>query len=560
MRKTSLLPFLPLALVLLGSALVGAVPLLYFHATTGMWLPHIMPQLSSDGLYYLKQVREVLDGHPSLGNPFIREYADAHFPGLLLPIWIGAIPGFFGLGMNGVFIWNGIFYSALTGIFLYLLLLRLTQGQKFLSAGTALLGVISLHIFLIRPILQVVYPAFALYFLCLFLVLEKPHEAVRYLWLGIAAAFAFYVYPHLWMPEFAGIGLLFLRSLWKHDFRSVRLFCFLGMGVVLVCIPEILTILSLFSDPMAKVINIRSGLVETHRILPLTVMNLKYVILLVVAMSYVGIRKTLSKTELLILIIGTAILAAAFSNTVTGKEMDLETHPEWMSLLLMIVAIGIFASELRRKENATRKFITATLLFVLLGTTGVRILRNSFAYTAELDTKASRTSQDYARVFSFLEKSSIHQSVLLTPNQLGNYVTIYTDDYLVYSPLAEFHVIPSDELMERFLTQNVNSVTPDLLKNNVRTLAGWGPFHTSIYLNAYGGNVQPLDLVGGQAFIDSAMAKERDVNTHYEAYLKKFHAEYAITDVSAPDNPRIPKTAKKIYSDARFTVYALSQK
>ncbi|MEK7563580.1 MAG: hypothetical protein AAB544_04270, partial [Patescibacteria group bacterium] len=207
----------PWALVLLGSFFLATAPFVLFRLQLGMWLPDILPQVSSDALYYVKQMREVVDGHPSIGNPFIREYADAHFPGLVFPMWLGAVPGILGLGVNGMFAFNTIFYGVLGGVLLYVLCLKFTKGSQIISIGTTLIGVLSLHNFLIRPILQIVYPTLAIFLLCLLGVLEKPHGKWRYAGLGLVAVFAFYLYPHLWMPIFAAIGFLFLRALWMRD-------------------------------------------------------------------------------------------------------------------------------------------------------------------------------------------------------------------------------------------------------------------------------------------------------------------------------------------------------
>src|SRR3990167_6267297 len=176
-------------------------------------------------------MREVIDGHPWLGSPFIREYADAHFPGLILPIWMGAIPGLMGLSVNNMFLFNTVFYNVLTGGLLYVLCLRLTRGNRAISVVTALIGILSLHNLLIRPVLQMVYPTLAVFLLCLLGVLEKPHDRWRYVWLGVVAAFAFYLYPHLWMPIFAAIGFLFLRALWMRDWQTTRYLVVAGIGI-----------------------------------------------------------------------------------------------------------------------------------------------------------------------------------------------------------------------------------------------------------------------------------------------------------------------------------------
>lgn len=541
--------------VLAGSFVASLIPLVFFRVTTGAWIPSIMPQLSADAFYYLKQIREVLDGHPFLGNPFIREYADAHFPGLVLPMWIGAVPGFFGLSINGVFIFNAIFYNLLTGALLYLLLLRLTKGSRWLAVATALIGVVSLHNFLIRPLLQIVYPALIAFLLALFIVLEHPRNKHGYVWLGGLAVFAFYLYPHLWMPEFAVLGLLFLRLLWFRDKMAICNFLLMGIGIGVACIPEILTIVSLFSDPMSRLINLRSGLVETHRVLPLTVLNLKYLFLLFLGLGVLRMRHLWTSAEWMLLLIAGGILCAAFSNVITGKEMDLDTHPLWMAFLINVIAIGVFAHTLQGKASKKNTAVASLLLLAFLFTTAARTARNAFPYLLN-QNPATASLQEDAAVFSYLQTAKIHQSVLLAPSAIGGEIPLYTDSYPLFSSWAALHVIPSEELLDRFLTQNIDHITANFLAEHVSEFTGEGLDRTVVYRNVYGGNVQPIDLID-PALLPAALARARIINARYESFLRTYHVQFAITDRKAADNPRIPADAMVLWKNERFTVYGI---
>lgn len=550
--------------MLTGSALVATLPFLYFHSATGAWLPRILPQLSSDSLYYLKQIREVMDGHPWLGNPFIREYASARFPGLILPIWIGAVPGLLAwgaLGVNGVFAFNVVAYHLLAGAVFFLLLRRLTGGRVWLAAALTLVAVASLHGLLIRPILQIVYPALAAFLLALLGVLEHPRDSWRYVLLGALSIVAFYLYPHLWMPTFAALGFLTLRALWLRDRPAMLRVAAMWAGIVLLCVPQIRIILSLFSDPLAAELNVRSGLVETHRVLPLTIFNLKYMILLVGGLLFLRTRRALSRHEVVLLLIGGGILAAGFSNVVTGKEMDLDTHPLWMAFFVNVAAIAVMAASfLNERANPGRASASRTIVGMLLAafvfTTTARIVRNAFPYPVTGIT-TPRPIQDFARVFDFLERDRPGQHVILAPNLLGSYVPLHTDDYLLYSRYAVLHVIPTEELMERLLVQRVDTITEKSFTGDLGAFLGWGIGRAWGYRAAYGEEVSELDLAGGPALVQRALALHRDISARYEDYLRKYHVAYVITDAQADDNPRVPKGAEVAFKDERFTVYRL---
>lgn len=546
----------PWAVVLLGSFLLAAAPFALFRLRMGVWLPEVLPQVSSDALYYVKQMREVIDGHPWLGSPFIRDHADAYFPGLLLPMWLGAAPGFFGLGINGIFVFNTIFWGVLTGALLYSLSLRLTRGNVWIAVLTTLIGLLSLHNFLIRPILQIVYPALAVFLFFLLGVLEKPHGTWRYAGLGLAAVFAFYLYPHLWMPVFAATGFLTVRALWMRDAAAVRCLGAMWIGIAAACLPQILVIIRLFSDPEAQALSIRSGLVETHRVLPLTVLNLKYMILAVLGITLIRSRRPLSHAEWALLLISGGILSAAFSNVITGKEMEFETHPLWVAFFLNAVALAVFANSYLRSMGLART-ISALIACAFLFTLAARTVRNSLTYLWRFDAAAAQELQEFRPVLSFLERATPAEEVILAPNLLGKYIPIYLDDYVFFDKWALLHVIPKEELLERFLTQHVDTVTEESLRRDLTFVAGWGPGRAVIYRRAYGDAANPLDFFGGEDFILSAVAKHRVIRARYAQYLRKYDVKFAVTDAQAKDNPRVPAGSNVLYRDERFTVYGL---
>lgn len=551
-------PHLPASLVVIvGSVLFGCLPIFYFYSVFGIWLPKIMPQLSSDSLYYLTQAREVLDGHASLGNPFIKEYADAWFPGLLLPIWIVALPGFLGFGINDIFVFNKIFWHVCTSLVLFVLFLRITKNDTWLSAGISLFGLLSLHNLIIRPILQVVYPALALFLLALLGVLEKPRSKTWHAILGFSAAFAFYLYPYLWMAEFAALGLLVLYRIWCKDWAATKMMLFVWVGVVLLCIPQVFTVASLFSDEMSKTIGERSGLVESHRVFLLTITNLKYIIAIPLVFGFLRIWRKWSASEAMLLFIACGILLSAFSNVITGKFLDLDTHPLWMAFLIHFVAIPVLATSLihRWKAPLWERALLVLMLFAFVFTTTARTWRNALPYIMPRNIEVELSSQDYVRVLSFLQQAGADESVVMAPVEIGQSVVLYSNNYLLYFPATVLHVIPDEEILERWLLQNVDRADASFVEQGVANVAGYKVIQQTRFKKAQGEEVKWVDIVGGEAFVNRALALREEIAKNYSAYLAKYHTEYIVTDTLAPDNPRVPNEAEKMYSDDRFTIY-----
>ncbi|MDD4628509.1 MAG: hypothetical protein PHE68_03920 [Candidatus Peribacteraceae bacterium] len=549
--------------VLVGSALTAAVLFAYNRYVTGSFLPHILPQVEEDSLYYLSQVREVLDGHPALGNPFIREYADAPFPGLRFPVWIAAIPGLLGADINAVYAINAFLYSILTGALFFVLGMRVSGGRSALSAASAVIGTASLHHLLIRPvIMQTVYPAFLLFLIALFSVLQEPHRWRRYLFLGIALVMVFSIYPFSWIAAFTATGLLFLLRVWQRDWMAVKYLLLMGIGAMVICLPQIFTTIALFRDPVASTINIRSGFVATHLVLPITIMNLKYTIFLCMMILFLRTRRGLTVPETLLLIIGASLVIGATSNVITGKEMDFDTHFWRLELVMNVVAVLTFLPALLRRsrlaERITAGLVTAALLFTIVNRTFVRANAYRYLRIAAQEMPVHRSVQEYDRVFSFFRKEGVRNHVIMSPEEMGVYIPVYTENYILHHFRAGLHVMPDEELRDRFLTNNVDRVNEKFLKETTEFYAGLRPTRTALYLNTYGGNVEPIDLIGGQDYLQETLRTHAKIAHAYSQSLQKFDVTYIVTDAKAEDNPRVPAGATEVFRDERFTVFHLS--
>ncbi len=556
MKQRSLLAW---TLVLLGSALGALVPFVYFRATLGTWLPSVLPELEADSLYYLVQIHEVLNGYPWLGNPYILAHADAHFPGLLLPIWIAAIPGFFGAGINALFALNALLFSIITGALLFILCKKTSEERLWTSVVLAILGTASLHNLLIRPaVMQTIYPFFALFLLAMLSVLRRPHALRPYLWLGLTTAFSFYLYPYLWMVTFAAVGLLSLSLMWRRDWLALRALAVMGFCVGLACLPHILTILSLFRDEASYELNLRIGLVKTHVVLPLTITNNKYTIALLLGLLVLRIKRKFSPAETLLFLAGSAIILGAVSNVITGQEMDFHSHFWRLGLLLNIVALAVLLAEIRQPTPLLRAAVGASAVLLLFATCNrTCISMNAYSYLLRppVARAKDRSIQGYQRPFDYFNQKEIAGKSILAPMSINRYLALYTDNYLLFSRGARYHVIPNDELLERFLIQNSGHVDRQMLTDNIIAYAGVGPVHASTYSAAYDDYVSAIDLFGGEAFLQKTMEHAKDVDRNYDRYLQKYDVQYVVVDKNDAANPRLPSRVKSVYSDDRFTIY-----
>lgn len=574
------------AVVLAGSLTALAVPFLFSAALFGEPLPRVLTQLESDSLYYLTIIKSVIGGDLFAGNPYILEHRDAVLPALLLPFWMSAIPGWLGLPINGVYLFNALFYSGLTGWIVHVLLKKIRGRDDWIAVAIAVLGIASLSNLILRPaIMQTVYPAFGAFMIALLGVLRKPDQPIRLLALGCAMTVSFYLYPHLWVQTFSAVGVWYLVLLWRRDLRAVKLMTMMGLGVVLACLPQIIMMTSLLRDPELALLSARNGVLHTHAVLPLTVLNNKFPILALGGLLALRIRGKLSADETLLALLCFAILIAAFSNVVTGIEIDAPTHPWRPGLLVTVVGIAVFLHSLEARTIAWKRLVAGACLGMLLFTTVNRtFLRlHPFGYvlkSAEV-IELHEEQKGYAEVFNFLNRSGISNAVFLADERMSTLIPLYTDNFVLFSKKAGLHVIPDAELQERFLVYYDPLFDERFLRHNTEALRGVHLEHAMIYANAYPehslwgygkafalglagktvkGAVPPVtqvDLMGGQPYVDEMLRKHADISDHYEAYLQKYKVRYAIQSKNGSWKLRIPDSATVIYDDDWNTIYQL---
>jgi len=566
-----------------------SVPFIFSRIVLGAWLPTILTQLEVDSIYYMIQIQKVLHGNWMIGNPYLLEYSTAAYPAPLLSVWLAAIPGLLGADINAVYAVNALLYATLTGGILYALCLRLTNRHQLLSLIIAVLGTASMSNFILRPVfMQTVYPVFGLFMIALLGVLEKPYDAKRSIALGIVSALGFYIYPHLWMQNFTSLGLLFLAALWQRDTKMLKQMTIMGIGMIIVCLPQILTTIALFTDPAAKLINQRVGMLSTHAVLPVTIMNNKYsittIVVLLLLRAYDNKRR-FSKGELLLLLLASAVVIAALSNTVTGLVMDFITHPWRLGLMVNVVTIPVMITSFRQRQALLPRVLIGMCLAALVFTTVNRVFirQNSYGYLCHRDeiVEQHTLTQDYERIFAYFSGNDIPPSVILAPERLSQIIPLYSEHGVLYFPRAELYPVPDDELLERFLAYNIDTVNAASLAERVSDYSGLRHKELIMYKNAYPdhslsgiirallyglagkkppGDWQPatlIDEIGGQAFIDKTLALHATIQRAYVKYLRKYNVHYIVTDRNVEWNPQVPKEAKMIYTDERFSIYTL---
>lgn len=187
-----------LIVAVLGFLMV--LPFFYFQIILGDEYKGVLNQVIDDELFYMARIKDVIDGHPTLGNAYLAEHKDQLPQQLFLPELLLAQPLKF-LNLNiiqGRILYNFIF-PALAFILTYLVFYRIYPSRLWANFF-ALFLIFSLYLFkFTRPVIpQFVFIFWLSQFILLWRLIKDTNNK-RIILLNILNFGAlFYLYPFYW--------------------------------------------------------------------------------------------------------------------------------------------------------------------------------------------------------------------------------------------------------------------------------------------------------------------------------------------------------------------------
>lgn len=419
----------------------------------------VLPGGTTDSRYYYARIREVVDGYPLIGNPYVYEYRNEYSPAFFLPDIISAMPMLLGLPFNlgltvNVFVWSLIF------LLLSFKLFRELNVEKRWAFLSTVLAYLSVYSFMLRPtVMQIVYPAFLAFLIVLIKFLKEPEERKRIIWLAGVSAGTFYIYSYLSYIVLFSLAFIFLWYLLKK--RSIELKSLLKVAAlsVIILIPfGIYTWAQIGGTYYFETLT-RIGLIYTHR--P-AIEALFYGRWIVIALGVLGLLYFFSNKDkdgesiqtIFWFSTGMALLVSLVLNVITGIEMELAIHIGRFIILWMVLVLGISVPELYRLwRSGTRnyKFWIAGILIMLFSAGVLRNIPRGLGFFSERATRGVAELQSYALPLKWLDENILEESVIWSNESIGEYVPIMTKHYPYYFHGAKLHSMPTRELDERKL-------------------------------------------------------------------------------------------------------------
>ncbi len=539
-------------------------------------LLHVPPEFTNDSGYYFAQLHDVAHGYPFIGNPYFKEYANEPATSFFGADWIAAAPLLIGIPLVPAIIFDTAIAFA---IFAWLLIaLSRKLGMRGWWIIAALVAVLASSYWLMeRPVsMQIVFPCFAFFLLSYLAWLKDPDSHVAKVMLISSSALAFYVYTFLWQIVVIVFGLTHV-FFFVYERRRLISLVLIDAATILLVLPVLwYTYLQLHESWYWQTMT-RTGFVATHTFGSSAIITALITIAMFGVLWILCTDRMVRRTELIFFsITGTALLVAAFSTVVTGKDMEAAIHfirfsYVWAALT-GVYALSVYFGSGRidwRKDMISRYSVAALVIVAFLAWNMFQTIEGF----RSIDNRSVLASQVYAATMQWLNKNVPAGSVIFADDSFSYYVPVMTDDYVLFQPDGGLYLIPDTDVQNRYLASRIfDSASRTDIENDLRLYAGAGNANDGpqtadrsaklcmIFIRS---NCPPmvsaLSYMGASYFNDLYARYQKDL-TSPEAALAHYNVSYIVkdTELDPQMQPQKLKGTKLLATVGRFEIYTFN--
>ncbi len=520
----------PLAFI--GGILV-AVPMIVSVLNLGLpGFKGVFPVFNPDKIIYMSMTKEVVDGHPGLGNPFIKEHKDMPFMNPpVSEIFLASIAKFFHISIPTLFAFNDFVLPFIEILLLYYLFFQISANKKlsgFFSLSYIILFLAKFAMPM-NPQLSFIYLTIGVIFIWKMVVREYDAKSCVWLNVGLGLIFtmAFYTYPYFW----TGILVLYGMSLLIFSLKEKNLKKFIGnilpffLVSSVLAVPYFINMFNALSTGFYESTASRFGLYANH--FPACFVNVSFVFLMsfVLFLGYEFVRDKRKFYFSISLLASTLILN--WQNVITGKTMQLSSHYFQLTIfycliVLLILLKYVFGDKNFLRKSGLKKISFIFGIFVFLVVLVYEKVPQSYArLTINSSKEKMQALQGYDDVFSwFNNNTELDSSVFVLNNpRLNLLMPVYTHNNVLHVGYASQYLMSDEEAKQRWLINNIFNKNIDdayFEKGNVQV---WNNKYVNEYQNA---QVR-------RKIIDFMTGKRRD-------YDNKFLPEDVIDDLKKTNN------------------------
>lgn len=475
-------------------------PFFYFQISLGGEYKGILNQVIDDELFYMARIKDVMDGHPTLGNAYLSEYKNQLPQQLFLPEWLLAQPLKF---LNLDVIQGRVFYSFIfpaVAFILTYIALYLIYPSRFWANIFSVFLLFGLYLFkFTRPVIpQFVFLFWLTQFILLWLLIKnESFDTLKYQRISKKGVLSlnilnfgilFYLYPFYWTFYLVLLAVLAFIYFFMDRLLSKKFLKILLGGLVIGSFYFYLTFLTAQLPEFQEALT-RLQLVFSRSPSEIKSVSLSLVVLLSIGILYWLKRIKISK-EIIFFIAGIlSILIVTNQNIITGQKFEFG-HYRMLAIFFIVFTIYylLVPYETARARSVTLfrmgwsqiKLIVASLV-IITSLTGVYNYIQKMSRISEHDIYI----QKYAIIFDWLNENTPPDSVVYADSVLSELIPVYTSNNVFYTRAANLFFVSDREVLERFVLNNFfERFDRNFVIENERAI--WGVR----YIDRYGDAVQ----------------------------------------------------------------------
>lgn len=528
---------------------------------------------------YLARIREVVDGHGTVGSAFFYEYKDWSPLVPSIGEYLYALPTLlFSIPLLSVLLASKFVLPALLFVLVYCLILRLSSDPASLSARVnavvgGLLVTLGYDLVDYRSVIKLVQdpavtvlsvwtrpvnPIIGAVLIFSFLLLAWAVVTTRkkYLFIPTGLVWALTIgYVFSWTFLLVIVGLFILFYGYRKDWHLVKIFLLTILIWFLATLPYWYTTFNSFASLNGKKIVAKSGLVFTHA--PVFNKLLFFCTLIFIASSvYFKYCKKNKEADDRWWWFCLSLLATSWivfnQQIITGRSIWYHHYVQYIIPVLMVVAMVLLNNWIKPCVFKVWTFIITTMVVLILvyNAFALGTIRNYQVYFKQL--------QNFAPVFAWINNNTFSDCVILNQDvvnvNLNSFIPAFTHCN-VYTSSWVFDGVPEERVWHNYLvTLRLRNINPTEVKSYLEN-------HTNEVLSNFFYNWDQLSDVGDNGYtqkkIDQLIADYQEFfKKDFVTELKKYKLDY-ILFVGKP-NPTILRQLphiKLIFNDDDYYIY-----
>jgi len=562
------------------SGILMVLPVFYFESKLGSNFHGIIPEVVNDELFYYARVKDVVDGHPLLGNAYLFEHKSALPQQVFLAEYLLAQPiKLFNLNINTAHLIYNFLFPVIAFILTYLALYLISKS-RFWAIIFSLFLFFGLYLIdFIRPVSpQFNFIFWLTQFIFLWLLVNSQNNpisnlqhshVIRRLVLLCANALnfglLFYIYAYYWtfyLIFFAVfLALSFINSKYFHNsnYGSKQIIKIIVGGLIL-AIPYfyfnyLASQLPYYTETLTRLGMIYSRFPSGMRIIFWSALGLA-------TFGWFLWRKIIKwDTKTIFFVSGiSASIIAVNQHLITGRNLEFSSHYSMGAMFFLVFAAAYLWQKLRERQN-NLKLLSAslTVAFIFI------IFLGAFSYLKIFALNEKNIYiQNYAAIFEWLNKNTPKDSVVYANPDLSGLVPVYTANNVYFVREANLFLVSDAEVLDRFILNNFfENINKDFIIENVRSVYGVR------YIDAYGHTVQGNKLrrlLGikpepevylPEDAVQKVLSRAKELQSgDFIKELNQYRIDYLIWDKNKNPGWKInPKFFSEIYSKNNTIIY-----